>query len=44
MVGKWGEKRRTPKVTTKHQIQHKKTILVVLEGIPKIDDKRMVNL
>jgi hypothetical protein len=32
------------KVTTKHQIQYKETVLVVLESISKIDDKRMVNL
>ena len=34
----------TPQVTTQHQIQHEKTVLVVLECIAQIHNKRMVDL
>lgn len=35
---------RTAQITPEHEIEDKETIVVVLESISQIDDKRMVNL
>ena len=38
------EARRTTKITTKHEVEDKEAVIVVLERIPKIDDERVVDL
>lgn len=35
---------RTSEVTTQHEIEDKETILIVLERVSQVDDKRMVDL
>lgn len=35
---------RTSGITTQHQVQCEITIIVILEGIAKVDDERMVDL
>ncbi len=35
---------RTSEVTSQHEIEDKETILIVLERISQVDDKRMVDL
>jgi len=37
-------RRRTAEVTTEHEVEDEETILVVLERVPKVDDKWVVNL
>jgi len=34
----------TSQVTPKHEVEHEKAILVVLEGITQIDDERVIDL
>lgn len=36
--------RRTAEVTAEHQVEDKEAVLVVLEGVAQIDDKRVVDL
>jgi hypothetical protein len=36
--------RRTAQIPAQHQVQHKETVLVVLESISQVDDEGMVDL
>jgi len=43
----WATRKRknlTTQVTAKHKIQNEEAILIILECVPKIDNKRMVDL
>ena len=35
---------RTAQVAPQHEIQHKETVLVILEGVAKVDNERVVDL
>lgn len=34
----------TSKVSSKHEVKHKKAVFVVLEGISQVDDERVIDL
>jgi hypothetical protein len=34
----------TSEVTPKHEVEDEETVLVVLEGIPHVDDERVIDL
>ena len=34
----------TPEIATEHEIEDEEAVLVVLEGVPQVDDERVVDL